>query len=171
MHTACSLTVSRSICHTCPPAMPPASPLPCTPPAMHAPYHACPPSHAHPHHACPPATHAPTMHTPCHTHYHPPPHMPPPQPHMPPLPHMPPTAMHTPPRGQNSWHTRLKILPCPNIVAGGNKPAEVSFCRVTNKKNIQDLTVEAISTHTLNLTETRIFSPCNDKAEAKCNVW
>ena len=25
-----------------------------------------------------------------------------------------------PPRGQNSWHTLLKILPCPNFVAGGN---------------------------------------------------
>ena len=23
--------------------------------------------------------------------------------------------------GQNSWHTLLKILPCPNFVAGGNK--------------------------------------------------
>ena len=26
-----------------------------------------------------------------------------------------------PPRGQNSWHTLLKILPCPNCVAGGDK--------------------------------------------------
>ena len=26
-----------------------------------------------------------------------------------------------PPRGQNSWHMLLKILPCPNFVAGGNK--------------------------------------------------
>ena len=26
----------------------------------------------------------------------------------------------TPPHGQNSWHTLLKILPCPNFVAGGN---------------------------------------------------
>ena len=25
--------------------------------------------------------------------------------------------------GQNSWHTLLKILPCPNFVAGGNKRA------------------------------------------------
>ena len=25
----------------------------------------------------------------------------------------------TPPREQNSWHTLLKILPCPNFVAGG----------------------------------------------------
>ena len=23
-------------------------------------------------------------------------------------------------RGQNPWHTLLKILPCPNFVAGGN---------------------------------------------------
>ena len=26
-----------------------------------------------------------------------------------------------PPHEQNSWHTLLKILPCPNFVAGGNK--------------------------------------------------
>ena len=31
-----------------------------------------------------------------------------------------------PPREQNSWHTLLKILPCPNFVAGGNK--YVLFC-------------------------------------------
>ena len=28
-----------------------------------------------------------------------------------------------PPCGQNSWHTLLKILPCPNYVAGGNMKA------------------------------------------------
>ena len=31
-----------------------------------------------------------------------------------------------PPCGQNSWHTLLKILPCANFVAGGNKDFE--FC-------------------------------------------
>ena len=57
MRTAHSLTVSRSICHTCP--------LPCTPPTMHAPHHAWPPAmrappamHT-PYHTCPPTTHAP----------------------------------------------------------------------------------------------------------------
>ena len=27
--------------------------------------------------------------------------------------------------GQNSWHTLLKILPCPNFVAGGNYGVDV----------------------------------------------
>ena len=72
------------------------APLPCIPPAMHTPCHACPPGthdplpHMPPYHACPPAMHA--THVPL-------PHMPPamhaPLPHMPPamhapLPHMPP---------------------------------------------------------------------------------
>ena len=30
------------------------------------------------------------------------------------------TCPGTPPCGQNSWHTLLKILPCPNFVAGSN---------------------------------------------------
>ena len=72
MHTARSLTISRIICHACPP--------PHTPPAMHNP---------------PPAMHIPpAMHTtplpsmpPCHTH---------PLPCMP-LPCTPSLAMHTPP--------------------------------------------------------------------------
>ena len=47
----------------------------------------------------------------------------------PPPRHIPPT-MHTPlprtppPRGQNSWHMFLKILPCPNFVAGGKYIAQ-----------------------------------------------
>ena len=107
MHTAHSLTVSRSICHACRlPCMPPSAMH--NPPAMHAPLPHMPPCHTHlpathtPCHA-PPATHArlpcmppamhaphhtcpPTMHTPCHTcpllcmppcHTLPLPHMPP----------------------------------------------------------------------------------------------
>ena len=58
MRSARSLTVSRSIwvggaCHACPAAT--HTPLPCMPPATHAPHHACPPPHA-----------PPTMHPPCH---------------------------------------------------------------------------------------------------------
>ena len=78
MRTARSLTVSRSICHACPPAMniphhahplqcmPPAMQAPTThapaPPATHAPchaclHHACALPHMPPHHAChPPCT-------------------------------------------------------------------------------------------------------------------
>ena len=69
MRTACSLTVSHGICHTCPnPAM--HAPLPCMPPTMHTPL-PCTPYHTHPlpctllHHTCPTtAKHAPTMHAP-----------------------------------------------------------------------------------------------------------
>ena len=105
--TARSLTVSRSICHACPPVM--HAPLPCTP------CHACPPPATHTSPAMhapsamhvPPATHAPcAMHAPCHAcplprtppchacppchtcHAHPLPHMPPCHAH--------PLAMHTP---------------------------------------------------------------------------
>ena len=39
------------------------------------------------------------------------------------------------PRGQNSWHTLLKILPCPNFVAGGNK--RVMFFKWHRKQNWQ----------------------------------
>ena len=35
----------------------------------------------------------------------------------------PPVQPCTPPHGQNCWHTLLKILPCPNFVAGGNNQA------------------------------------------------
>ena len=114
-----------TLCHACPPVMhppscmPPAThtPLPCMPPAMHAPHHTHPPCHACPPPCTPPTMHAPLPcmpphHTlPCHT--CPPPHT---------LPH----ATHAPPYhacpspGQNSWHRLLKILPCPNFVAGGN---------------------------------------------------
>ena len=60
VRTACSLTVSRSICHTHPP--PPCMPPLChaCPPAMHA------PCHTPPHHTHTPAMHAPAMHAPCH---------------------------------------------------------------------------------------------------------
>ena len=34
-----------------------------------------------------------------------------------------------PPCEQNSWHTLLKILPCPNFVAGGNKTFRVFLLR------------------------------------------
>ena len=66
IHTAHSLTVSRSICHacpchTCPPAMHtplPCMPPPCTPPA----------THTHPAmHIPPPCMPHPNMHIPCHT--------------------------------------------------------------------------------------------------------
>ena len=77
MHTACSFTVSHSICHTCTPCH--AQPLPCMPPC-----HACPLP-------CMPSCHAPLPHTP--------PCMPPamyaPLPCMPPC-HSYPPAMHAP---------------------------------------------------------------------------
>ena len=96
------------------------------PPAMHAPSHAHPlamhplphmppttthpPHHAHPLPCMPPAMYTPAMHAPCNA--CPLPCMSPamhvPLPCMPPPPHM-------PPRGQNSWHTLLKILPCPKL--------------------------------------------------------
>ena len=67
------------------------NPMPCIPPLS----------------CMPPTTHAPpAMHAtpPCHAH---------------PLPCTPP-ATHAPLLcGQNTWHTLLKILPCPNFVAGG----------------------------------------------------
>ena len=104
--------------HACPPTMHP-------PPATtHTPgNHACPLATTHtpkkphmlPHnHACPPATTQPP---------------PPPQHACPWQACTPPATMHAPPGyhacpacppcGQNSWHTLLKILPCPNFVAGG----------------------------------------------------
>ena len=100
----------------------PCMPLPCMPPAMHAPCHACPapPCHTCPSHACrlpctPPGLYAPNhAWPPCHAcplPYRLPHHVYPPAMHAP-LPGMP---LH----GQNSWHTLLKILPCPNFVAGG----------------------------------------------------
>ena len=118
MCTAHSLTVSHSIFHPCPP---PAMHAPChacppathVPPAMHTPCHTCPPCHACPHHAWPPAMHTPFLACPL--------------PHMPPC-HACPPAMHALPHcGQNSWHTLLKILPCPNFVAGGKYSSDKSF--------------------------------------------
>ena len=116
MRTARSLTVSCSIC--------------CS---MHAPCHACPPAmHAPlprmpPCHACPPAMHVSlATHTPCHAcstaMYAP-------------LPHTHPPPCHAwSPCGQNSWHTLLKILPCPNFVAGGNKvPSQALHCMLNIK--------------------------------------
>ena len=108
-------TVSHSICHT-------------HPPAMHAPlFNTCPlPCIPHPHHACH-LPHTPPMHAPlphmashhtCPPVTRPPCHASPPLPRMSPLP-----CMHLPPPhcGQNSWQTLLKIFPCSNFVAGGNK--------------------------------------------------
>ena len=141
MRTARSLTVSRSICHACPPAM--HTPQPCMPPghacpsaihapeAMHTPCHACPPATHTPGHACPPTMHAspavhaplpctsPAMRTPC---WHTPSHAHPCR-HACPLP---------PPCGQNSWHTLLKILPCPNSFAGCNKNSDKLHLRETD---------------------------------------
>ena len=74
MHTAHSLTVSHSICQGCACH---ACPLPCMPPAIHAPCHTCPCLHAP---TIPPAIHAPTMHALCHAC---------------PLPHMPPCHAHS----------------------------------------------------------------------------
>ena len=82
---------------------------------------------------CHPAMHAPTTHAPpaihglCHA---PPPHIEstpyPPHAHMPPITHVAchactPPAMHTHPYEQNDWQTPVKILPCSNFIAGGNK--------------------------------------------------
>ena len=78
------------------------------PPAMHA------PCHAHPLPCMPPSMHAPpAMHAPHHTHTTLATHAP--------LPCLPPC-------GQNSWHMLLKIIPCPNFVAGGNKYTHASTC-------------------------------------------
>ena len=71
-----------------------AHPLPCMPPAIHAPLPCMPPRHACPHHTHTHPWTPPATHTPCHA--------------------------CPPPPGQNSWHTLLKILPCPNFIAGGN---------------------------------------------------
>ena len=90
MRTARSLTISHSICHAHPHH---ARPLPCM----------------HPPPCTPPGMHAPLPHMPP---MHPPPHTPPP-PCMPPLPHMFPPV-------DRILDTLLKILPCPNSVAGGN---------------------------------------------------
>ena len=95
MHTVrCSGRISYHTPHTCP--------LPCTPPVMHTPCHACPHMHA-PHHAfpplhtplpcMPPATHAPNHTCPHHAH---------------PLPHMPPT-MHAP----HAMHAPCQACPLP----------------------------------------------------------
>ena len=108
MHSSNMCTTrSLTICHTCP--------MPAThaAPAMHAP----PPRHTQS-----PAMYAPPHPSPCHAC---------PLPHTPPTTHAPPTThpsshhAHTlhhpcPSCGQNSWHALLKILPCPNFVAGGN---------------------------------------------------
>ena len=89
---------------------------PCTPPraTMHAPRS----NHAHP--ACPPwSNHA----------------CPPEQPRMPPPPpgatmHAPLEQPRTPPLWTECGHTFLKILPCPNFVAGGNNEWYITtrFC-------------------------------------------
>ena len=113
MCTARSLTISRSICWGALPCMAPCNTCsPCTPPATHA------PCHAHPL-----ATHAPLPHTlPCHT--CPPCHA---------CPHL---------CGQNSRHTLLKILPCPNFVAGGNYDAITSFSfKVTLRDSCEQIMV------------------------------
>ena len=123
MRTARSLTISRSICHAHPLAThaPCHTPLPCRIPTTHAP-----PPHVPSCHACPPAMCAPlpgmspAMQVPHHAG---------PTPHMPPAMHKPPSwspppAMHTPSSGQNSWHTLLKILPCPNFVAGSKNQSQ-----------------------------------------------
>ena len=131
--------------------MPPAThaPLPCMPPAMHAPLpcmpclpcmcpcHACPLPCMPSCHACPPAA----MHAPCHT--CPLPCMPPQLSRMPPamytpyhahpLPCMPP-AMHAPHCGQNSWHTLLKILPCPHFIAGGKNLCSTAHVHTSGNK-------------------------------------
>ena len=73
-------------------------------------------------HTTTPAMHAPTMHAPCHAHaptMHASPAMHTPRPCMPP-PATHTLLLHMPhPHGENSWHTLLKILPCPHFVAGG----------------------------------------------------
>ena len=100
MHTALSLTVSRSIRGACMPHMPPPPHIP-PPyiPAMHTPCHACPlphmpPAMHAPHHAHPLPCMPPAMHAPHHAH---------------PLPHMPP-AMHAPLPRMPSCHTCLPAM-------------------------------------------------------------
>ena len=84
-------------------------------PAMHAPHHACHPCH----------THSSAMYSLCHAHpraMHAPPATPPAM-------HAP---YHAPPRGQNSWHTLLKILPCPDFLAGSNGYVLVIYLAVNS---------------------------------------
>ena len=106
MRTTSSLTV----CHACPPATAP--PLPHT----HPPCHTCPPPTMQaPCHAYPPAMHTPpAMHAPCHA-------CPPPRTPLP--------CHACPCPGQNSWHTLLKISPCPNFFAGGKNLLNALPCR------------------------------------------
>ena len=135
MRTASSLTVSHSICHAClntthvPPVM--HASLPCTPPlATHTPMpHTCPPAMHTPLPCTPPAMHAllpcmpPAMHIPM-PHTHPLPCIPPCHASAPchahPLPCMPPCHA-CPPPVDRILDTLLKILLCPNFVAGGNE--------------------------------------------------
>ena len=113
-----------------------ARPLPCIPPAMHAPHHTCPPAtHAPhhytcPHHTClpchacsrphtPPAMHnpchaTPTMPDPCHACPHPAMYAPPP-PHAPPATHR---------------QTLVKTLPSQTSFAGGNYRKVQRTCNI-----------------------------------------
>ena len=128
MRTVRSLTVSRSICHARPPCNT-CPPLPCIPHTTHAPCHAHPPPCMPPTMHTPPAIHGPPPHTPPTMHAFLPcmtPTMHAPLPHKS-LHHACPPAMHAPPLphthtlpcmphcGQNSWHTLLRILPCPKL--------------------------------------------------------
>ena len=116
---------------------------PCTPPrAKNSPpwsNHTCPPSN----HACPPGA---TMHAP----------PPPEQPHMPqgapslveqPCTPPPPEQPRMPPLWTECGHTLLKILPCPNFVAGGNNrlapPGKSWICHCTSQALHQLVCVEA----------------------------
>ena len=116
MHSSRMRTVhcsGRISCHARPharplPCMPPAmhapchAPLPCPPPAMHTPLPCMPLPHMSPYHACPPLPHM----TPCHA--HPPPCMPPYHACPTSLPCMPPHPCHTCPL---TMHAPLPYMP------------------------------------------------------------
>ena len=50
---------------------------------------------------------------------------------------------HSPPRGQNSWHMLLKILPWPNFVAAGNNTSSstTATCFFRYESNLEPVTL------------------------------
>ena len=141
--------------------------------------HACPPrsNHAHP----PGSNHAPPEQPrmpPRSNHTHPPqsnhaclpppeqPRMPPlEQPHMPPpeQPCMPPPEQPCMPPLKTEWQTGVKILPCPNFVAGGKnrllnlqpKLDKVSSCLMRHKINSIQIVIVRVAVHCPSFPSTR----------------
>ena len=138
-------------------------PVGCVPPA-HWPYFVVSATHV-PHplphpptmHTCPPA-----MHTPCHTRPLPPPH------------HARPN-----PFGQNSWHTLLKILPCPKLRLRAVKMVAVNLCEIIldsdvgmkscSKAKLGDVT---LTPRSLNVHETpKVSAECHGRPLRARSRW